>query len=229
LENNTYRYGSYDVDIDIDYYKNQANDMLSKPTVKLTGLKHHNYFCSVPANEKEKLREFAISLLGKFYDWNFDYFHSGEPVGLHTDYDTIAWNDNIDCHVVVGIIIPLEWNCKQPYTINYNRVSEIPRKLMYRDDELRYRYNDEIFPYRSKWEYDDEVKKYNPTNTYYAPEYADLKIDSVYEWKIGTAMVFDTARLHSSSWFLSTKNIPDVSTEWKRSIIGFGSIDVHRN
>ena len=39
-------------------------------------------------------------------------------------------------------------------------------------------------------------------------------------------MVFDTRRWHSSSWFLTDNKLPDVSTEYKRAIIGFGSTDV---
>ena len=41
-------------------------------------------------------------------------------------------------------------------------------------------------------------------------------------------MIFDTRRWHSSSWFLNEKMLPDVSKEYKRSIIGFASIDVDR-
>ena len=41
-------------------------------------------------------------------------------------------------------------------------------------------------------------------------------------------MIFDTKRWHSSSWFLSDNNFPEVSTEYKRAIIGFASIDVDR-
>lgn len=101
--------------------------------------------------------------------------------------------------------------------------------MMYRKGEMRYRDNDEIFEYRTKWKYDEEVLKYNPADCLYAKEYADLKVDSVYKWELGTLMLFDAARWHSSSWFLSTNDIPEVSTEWKRAIIGFGSVDVQRN
>ena len=130
---------------------------------------------------------------------------------------------------MIGIIIPLEWNSKQPYTVSYNRVSDVPRKLLYRKGEVRYTDNNEIFEYRDKWEFDEEVLKYNPKGTEYYKEYADLKVQSVYEWKVGTAVVFDTSRWHSSSWFLTEKMLPDVSTEYKRSIIGFASVDIDRD
>ena len=48
----------------------------------------------------------------------------------------------------------------------------------------------------------------------------------MYEWKLGTAMVFDTARWHSSSWYPISKELLETSTEYKRAIIGFGSTDV---
>lgn len=222
-------YGSHNINIDIDYHKTQFRSLLEEQKCKVTGLKGHNLFCNVPKNDKKILQDYMVDRLGQFNDWNFDYFHSGEPAGLHTDYETVPWDDKVDCQVIVGCIIPLEWNCKQPYTVNYNRVSDIPRKLMYRQGEMRYRDNDEIFEYRTNWNYDEEVLKYNPKDCLYAKEYADLKVHSVYEWKIGTMMLFDTARWHSSSWFLSTPDIQEMSKEWKRAIIGFGSIDVQRN
>ena len=55
-----------------------------------------------------------------------------------------------------------------------------------------------------------------------------MKVHSVYEWKLDTMMVFDTARWHSSSWFLQTDDLTTVSGDYKQSIIGFGSIDIDR-
>jgi|TARA_B110000503_G_scaffold90944_1_gene137420 hypothetical protein len=224
-----YNFGTHDIDLDINLHNELANQMFNTSDIKLTGTKNFNYFCAVPKDIKHNLRDFANNLTGKFNDWHFDYFHSGEPAGLHTDFDTVPWDEKMECHVVVGLIIPLEWKCKQPYTVNYNKVSEIPRKLLYRNGEMRYRDNNELFVYRDKWEYDKEVQRYNPADTAYAKEYADLKVHSVYEWKIGTAMLFDAKRWHSSSWFLSNNNLPETSVEYKRAIIGFGSIDVQRN
>lgn len=220
------RYGSYDIDLDLEALKLSARDQLSSETAKVTGLKKHNRFNRVDPDRKRQLQDYCNKLINHKFDWNFDYFHSGEPVGLHTDNDTVPWNETVSCRVDVGVIIPLEWNCQQPYTVNYDRISSVSKKMMYSNGEMRYKHNNEIFTYRNKWEYDEEVLRYNPMQTMYAREYADLKVHSVYEWKIGTAFIFDTARWHSSSWFLSTNDIPDISTEYKRSIIGFGSTDV---
>lgn len=224
-----YNFGSHEIDLDLEYHKKQFADILKESKAKITGIKGHNLFYSVSKEDKKFLQNYMNNITGVYNDWNFDYFQSGEPAGLHTDNETVPWSDDIECHVVVGCIIPLEWNCKQPYTVNYNRVSTIPRKMLYRKGEMRYKDNDEIFEYRTNWKHDEESLKYNPIDCAYAKEYVDLKVDSVYEWKINTLMLFDTARWHSSSWFLSTNDIPDVSTEYKKSIIGFGSIDVQRN
>jgi hypothetical protein len=229
-------YGSHSVDLDIDYYNQQADLLLSSDKIKKSGMNNLNCFVSVPKETQQSLSLYINRYLGTTFDWNFEYFKSGEPAGLHTDYVAIpnSWkskSENIithDCHIVIGVIIPLEWNCKQPYTVNYNRVSTIPRKLMYRRGEMRYMDTDEIFNYRSDWHYDEEVLEYNPHYTQYYKEYADLKVHSVYKWELGTMMIFDTARWHSSSWFLSTNGIPNALTEYKKSIIGFGSIDVDR-
>lgn len=221
------QYGSYEHDLNILQHITTAQKLFNGTDVKYTGAKNFNYFINVPADINETLSNYFSNKLG-YFDWAFQYFHSGEPAGLHTDYTVVPWDDKVECRVDVGVIVPLEWNCKQPYTINYNRVEEQPRKVVYRKGEMRYTDNDEIVEYRTDSILDDEVLKYNPKGTEYYKLYQDLKVHSVYEWKLGTAMVFDTSRWHSSSWFLTDNKLPDVSTEYKRAIIGFGSTDVQK-
>jgi hypothetical protein len=86
--------------------------------------------------------------------------------------------------------------------------------------------NGNIIQYREKYEYDPEIFKYHPEGTPNLIQYADLKIDEVFKWTTGSMYVFDTKKWHSSSWFLHTDHIPDVSTEYKFFIVGFGSIDI---
>tara|TARA_R110000868_G_scaffold69433_1_gene204447 strand:+ start:4926 stop:6176 length:1251 start_codon:yes stop_codon:yes gene_type:complete len=230
-------YGSHSIDLPVDEYKIESNNLLFTDNVKTTGRNNFNKFCPVPNTTKDTLVDYFTNIIGIKYDWNWEYFHSGEPAGLHTDYTSFpnSWKPKEagtithDCHIVLGVIIPLEWNCKQPYTINYNRISEIPRKLKFRKGEMRYQDTDEIFSYRKDFVYDEDVLIYNPRGSEYYKEYADLKVHSVYKWNIGTAMVFDTRRWHSSSWFLNATMLPELSTEYKRSIIGFASIDINRN
>ena len=228
-------FGSVELDFDPLQFIDEARNTWESSDAKQSGRNDFNRFNSVSTDTKKWLRTNWNNKLDIDYDWNWEYFHSGEPAGLHTDYLNFpnSWKPNKDkithdCFVVLGIIIPLEWNCKQPYTVNYNRLSEVPRKLKFRKGKMRYQDNDEIFPYRDNFIYDTEVLKYNPQGTEYYKEYADLTIHSTYEWKVGTAMVFDTRRWHSSSWFLKDKMLPKTSTEYKRSIIGFASIDVDR-
>ena len=227
-------FGSVELDFDPLQFIEEARNTWESPDAKRSGRNNFNRFNSVSTDTKKWLHTNWNNKLGIDYDWNWEYFHSGEPAGLHTDYTSFpnSWRgkDVIthDCYIVLGIIIPLEWNCTQPYTVNYDRVSDEPRKLMYRQGEMRYLDDNSVYDYRSDWYYDPEVLKYNPKETQYHKEYADLKFHSAYTWRIGTAMLFDTRRWHSSSWFLDTPSVPEVSTEHKRSIIGFASIDVDR-
>ena len=221
------QYGSYNINLDINYYKELAREAFLSDKIKYTGKFNLNYFVDTPKDVNEHIGNYFSNTLGlgKF-DWKFQYFHSGEPAGLHTDFTTVPWDDTTDCRVDVGVIIPLEWNCKQPYTINYDRVEHKPRKAIYKDGNMKYTDNGEIINYRHTENLDEEVAKYNPKGTWYHRLYFDLKVESVYEWKLGTAMVFDTARWHSSSWYLSSKELLETSTEYKRAIIGFGSTDI---
>jgi hypothetical protein len=240
-------FGSYTYDksvIDTEKHKQAFNNILSGPQdgFKRTGGNNLNAFVKVP--EQDTLSKYAREVTGlSDSSWYWEYFHSAEPVGLHTDAKTDYFPKSerdkpepnythLD-RTVVGIIIPLEWNCKQPYTINYNRThdDDLPRKMIYRKGQMRYIDTDEVFMYRDpdeqEWKFDKEVLKYNPLNSGYVDMYAGLRVHSVYTWTTNTMMIFDTRRWHSSSWFLSTEHIPEsiaLSTEYKRSIVGFGSV-----
>ncbi len=228
----TMPWGTHNTEIELDYHLDQSNKMLNnKDTCKLTGRNQLNRFSKIPFKDSKTLMKYLNGKFNEYFDWHLEYFRSGEPAGLHTDYETYPWDhwgEVIDCHTIVGVIIPLYWNCKQPYTINYNRMSSVPRKLMYRQGEMRYTDTEEPVDYRTgKW--NKSVLKYNPKETEYAKLYQGLKVTSVYEWKVGNMMLFDTARWHSSSWFLDDNEIPESSSVYKQSIIGFGSVDVLRN
>lgn len=231
----TPEYGTYQLDFDPLQFTDEAYTIYDSPDAKRSGRNDFNRFNNTSRATKEFLSKYWNSKLKLDYDWNWEYFHSGEPAGLHTDYTSFpnSWRPNKeyithDCHLVLGIIIPLEWNCKQPYTVNYDRMTLEPRKMIYRRGEMRYMDTDEVVTYRTTWSFDPDVVQYNPAHTAYANEYADLKFHSAYEWSVGSCIVFDTRRWHSSSWFLSTNELPTVSVEYKRSIIGFASVDVDR-
>lgn len=229
-------FNTYSFDLDLDFFNKESNALLTSDKVKETGANGVNLFCKTPPSTKKELTAYLNTKLQMEFDWNFEYFKSSEPAGLHTDYLSFenSWKPkemNVithDCHLVIGVIIPLEWNSKQPYTVSYDKRSVEPRKLIYRKGEMRYMDTNEVVEYRTEWKYDPEVLKYNPEGTEYYREYADLTVHSAYEWKLGTMLVFDTARWHSSSWFLSSDRVVKPATEFKKSIIGFGSIDVIR-
>ena len=166
-------YGSYDIDFDPLQFLSEAHATYENKNAKVSGRNDFNRFNNVSKETKKYLVDYWNKKFDLDYDWNWEYFHSGEPAGLHTDYLCFpnSWKPNKDqithdCYIVLGIIIPLEWTCKQPYTINYDKVSQIPRKLKYKKKEMRYQDNDEIYEYRKDYLYDDEVLKYNPKGVY---------------------------------------------------------------
>lgn len=229
-------YGTYITEIDTKWHNQNAEKLLNSNSVKFTGANNINKFCKFPQDLKGDISSYLNNKLKMSFDWTAEYFQSSEPAGLHTDYTSTpnSWKPKEmgvithDCHLIVGVIIPLNWNSKQPYTINYNRIADTPRKLIYRKGEMRYIDTGESVPYRDKWIYHPGVLEYNPEDTEYYREYADLEIHSAYKWEIGTMLVFDTRRWHSSSWFLSDNTVQNPPKEYKRSIIAFGSIDIIR-
>ena len=240
--------GSHLIDIDIEWHKRALEDAIKTGDCKIRGANDLNRFAKIPDKSRiEELNNILDSRMGIRMDWTWEYFHSGEPAGLHTDYvsETYAHPqepDTRDSHTIkiaAGIIIPLEWNTKGcvPYTVNYDRMETTGSKLIYKHGEMRHVKNlEDVVHYRGNdwkfWHYDPEVLKYHPIASGYLTEFAELKVHSAYEWKLGTMMLFDPARWHSSSWFLSSKFIPasyEKASEYKRAIVGFGTITIHNH
>lgn len=214
-------FGSFDFDLDLKSFQDEAELALNGPSAKVTGSKGLNKFYNVEGESRRKLIEYFDNHFLKKLIWHVEYFNSGEPAGLHTD--GAVYNEG--CKTVVGVIIPLAYNThKVPYTVTYDRVQTEYRKLMFKNGDMRYLDTGEIVEYRDKYEYDLLSLKHNPKGTLYYKQYADLKVHEEYEWKLGTMLIFDTQRWHSSSWFLSTPDLPDHLGEYKRSIIAFGDI-----
>lgn len=227
-------FGAHTISFDVDTKENiNAMELsIKEGDCKITGANNLNRFCKISNLEfKNNLDNYFNLLLKTNLHWSWEYCHSGEPVGLHTDWDKKII-DNFYYEIVVGIIIPLEWNCVQPYTVNYNKIAHEPRKLIYRQGEMRYLDTNDIIEYRygnqiHDWIWDPEVLKYNPILSGYVREFAFLQVHSAYKWKIGTCLIFNPARWHASNWFLSKRFLPESyeeSKEYKKSIIGFGSV-----
>jgi hypothetical protein len=224
-------YGTHSTVSSIDIFKNAINDFRNTDIKKRVGSKQHNYFAPTTTVQNKLLMDELNTLLGHRFDWSFEFNHSGAPANLHTDYKNIPWNDTKDCRIVVGCIIPLTWDCwRQPYTVMYDKMSDVPRKLIYQKGDMVYQDNKEKYPYRQEFPmYDDRIMRHHPKGTEYFKTYGDLRWHSEYKWDKSTMLVFDTRRWHSSNWFLKSATVPDIEAEYKESIVGFGSIDVPKN
>ena len=184
--------GSYLIDIDIEWHKRALEDAIKTGDRKIRGANDLNRFAKIPDNLRiEELNNILDSRMGIRMDWTWEYFHSGEPAGLHTDYvsETYAHPqepDSRDSHTIkiaAGVIIPLEWNTKGcvPYTVNYDRMETTGSKLIYKHGEMRHVKNSEdVVHYRGNdwkfWHYDPEVLKYHPVASGYLTEFALLSI-----------------------------------------------------
>lgn len=220
----------YTIDLDLDYFLQACRIAFETQDIKYTGNNNLNKFAKV-ITDKSYLEDYTNKLLDCKLYWSFDYFNTGCPVGLHHDYDTIYYNhptkNKIDtCRVDLGIFIPLSFQAsKDFYTIFYDKVSTDPQKLIFKKGFMRYKKDNSIYEYRDKNIVDSEIYKYHPKDTMFLQSgmFNDLKVYSAYKWKIGKACVFNTARWHSSNWFLKDNNIPNEVSEYKTSLIGFGS------
>jgi len=219
--------GLHTIDIDTKYWKKVFDNYKKEKAPKLTGKFNLNHFWQVTGEEKDYLNSIFIKLVPNVY-WYFETFESRAPVSLHNDKN-IKYNDEYDVYdlQMYGVIIPLYWTCKTPYTIFYDKYT--PRKLMYKNNEMRYVDTNEIYTYSQDYTYDEAVLSFNPKNTEYYKQYADLKIFDVYEWKVGTAYIFDAGQWHSSSWFLSSNKINEFGNEYKQSINGLASIKTDKD
>ena len=61
-----YDFGSYKVNIDIEYHKNEFRNILAESKAKVTGLKGHNLFCSLSKEDKAVLQDYLVDLTGTF-------------------------------------------------------------------------------------------------------------------------------------------------------------------
>ena len=224
-------YGTHPTISSIDIFKNKIDDFRNSDVKKKSGLKKNNYFSPMTDTENKLLMDELNTLMGHRFDWLFEFHHSGEPANLHTDYATVPWDDISDCQVIVGCIIPLSWSCaKPPYTITYDKVSDIPRKLMFHKGEMVYQDNKEIYSYQQEFPmWDDRIMFHHPKGTEYFRTFGDLRWHSEYKWDKSTMLVFDTRRWHSSNWWAKSTTVKEIESEYKESLIGFGSIDVPIN
>jgi hypothetical protein len=65
------------------------------------------------------------------------------------------------------------------------------------------------------------IEQYVPKTCEMYEQMKDIEIESVYKWEIGTYMLFDTRRWHSSSWYSRFNTFEESTEDYKRSVIGF--------
>lgn len=215
----------------------EALELLNNsPMRKVRGRNDLNTYIRVPDSTAELLNSLVKPLLKHdSYEWTWEYYRSGEPVGMHTDYksfDNIWYTDeperNVECHVVLGMLIPLSWDSKQPYTLFFNKFSELPKKLIFSKGYMRYQGSNDIYEYQKEFVYDPNVLPYIPKEAEYGNQTADLVLANIYKWDIGTGYLFDTRQWHASSWFLDTMKIPKSLTQSKTGIVGFAIINADK-
>lgn len=234
-------FGSYDLSSfeNFDFLIKNCPKTLDNKDIdfKYTGQNSVNRFCRIEKEVNKNLESFLNNKHNTDYDWTFEYFHSAAPVGIHTDYDKRVYpnpdkNGIKYYEMVAGFIAPIEWTCKQPYTLNFDRLQVEPRKIMWKPDHkskqpepnLRYLDTNEVINYRTTGKITNNIEKYVPEDCVMYEQMQDIEIHDVYKWEIGTYMLFDTRRWHSSSWYSSKKKYNDLDlSEYKRSIIGFAT------
>ena len=101
------KYGSVKLSFDPLKYLQEANSVYESKDAKKSGRNNFNKFNSVGKQTKEDLVNYWNNQFKLDYDWTWEYFHSGEPAGLHTDYLSFpnSWKPNKDfithdCYVV---------------------------------------------------------------------------------------------------------------------------------
>ena len=195
-----------DINIDLDYFNKQIKDIENKPSVRYRGKDNSNIFATLEDDNKKYLASYLNNLLDINYKWSFSYCYTREPVGIHNDYETRQRN--------MGIIIPLSWECKQPYTFSFDKET-LDGKVVFKQGEMRYLETNNIIDYRTDY-LDEFVKKVIPKNR--QSMYNGLKVYNTYKWKLHTLFIFEAMRWHSSSWFLEDNK----AGQYKAFINGFG-------
>lgn len=232
------RYGSVNLAelLDVSSLSTEADHLLnSSPLKKFRGRNDLNVYVRVPEHTALQLSAAASNLTTQYYDWTWEYYRSGEPVGMHTDYKSFdnVWYQSdparkLQCHVVLGLLVPLSWTSKQPYTLFFDKFSSRDKKLIFSKGHMRYQESGEIVEYQTDLLYDPAVLEHIPEHVEYGNQSADLKLHNVYKWQVNTGCFFDTRQWHASSWFLEETSCPPMVTKSKTGIIGFASINVEK-
>jgi hypothetical protein len=182
-----------DIDINYFYHKNIIKNISDRNNVRDIGKNKLNKFSNLDVDDRIELGKQINKIFGLDYRWTFDYCYTPEPVGLHNDYEPTVMN---------GIIIPLDWNIKQPYTLTFDKETH-DGKVVYRNGNVIYKDSEQIIQYKTDAT-DNEISKYMPDSQ--QGIYNGLKLHNVFKWEVGKVFLFEANRWHTSSWFSGYKS-----------------------
>ena len=86
-------FGSHKLDWSTDVWRSKAQKAFANKDAKVTGGHNRNLFYKISGEDETFLSSYFNEKIDEKFDWKFEYFHSGEPASIHTDYDTIPWDD----------------------------------------------------------------------------------------------------------------------------------------
>lgn len=182
-----------DIDINFFYHQNIIKNISQRDNVRTIGKNGLNKFSNLDIDDRLELGEKINNIFGLDYRWTFDYCYTPDPVGLHNDFEK---------DVVNGIIIPLDWNIEQPYTLTFDRETR-DGKILYKEGNAYYKDSGKLIEKTSD-ELDPEVIQYIPESRWHI--YKGLKLHNVFKWEIGKVFLFEANRWHTSSWFYGYKS-----------------------
>ena len=220
-------YGKRQLDIDIQQWKDKFYNSYIQNDFKKSGVNKGNRHYKFTQDDRELFTKIINPLCNIKLNWFFEFFYATEPVGLHNDYLQQYWDEESDTRDVAGVLVPLDWDSKLPYTIFFDKFTE-DTKLIFRKGEMRNYKTDEIYHYRDTEEVDAEIDFYHPPKTTLRKQFANLKIESVYPYEKNTGYIFDTRQWHSGSWFLNSTTVEPDRTEYKLIISGFGALNIYK-
>lgn len=218
------KFGNQCLDIDLDkwiekfykIYKDKSDDF------KISGAFKGNTHYKFTLDDRISFAKDIPFIRDSKLQWFFEFFYATEPVGLHNDYLLTNMSNGDIIRDKIGILIPLEWNSKQPYTLFFDKFTE-DSKLIFRKGEMRHHKTNEVYSYRHSDDIDKEIDFYQPIGSKNRRQYIDLKIVDIFTYKKNYSYVFDTRQWHSGSWFIDNLTGEPEEKKYKLIISGFGS------
>lgn len=206
--------------------KNDLSNQNLKRKIRGNG----NIFLSISPELKKYIRD-GLSTIPHFNEmwWEIELLISRDPVGVHNDrnvydndhtvVDDVLGEFNINGTLCDrGFIIPLEWDCRKPYTITYDK-TYAKEKIIHRQGRYQNVAGNaielDLTPELLINQHDYDLY-FGDKSSGWANQLLGLRIDKAHEWRTDQVIVFESDRLHSSSNFRINGD------SYKMSINGLG-------